>query len=192
LLCQHAISVEQKGVITLVRLTLPALGSVCLLTARLKLGLQQRQQQQQQQQQHQALAARPAGAAGMLSAPGVAHVTRFKGTSSMRFKAGGSSSSSSRQLAVTAAGLGGSLDATAPATAAAAARGPVLQGLHLPHQQHQALTTTTGAAAASSSNGWGLKSRQAAAAVGSGDGEPAYFNVDELKHDLERALRKVG
>jgi hypothetical protein len=150
--------------------------------ARLKLGLQQRQQLQQHQQ---GLAAKAAPTAGMLSTlgTGAAH-----NTSSKLFKP---AASNSRQLAVGAAGASSAFNATA--RAASATRGAALQAMRLPYQQQQATPGVAAAAAASSSIGWGLKARQdAAAAAVCIDGEPAYFNVDELKHDLERALRKVG
>jgi hypothetical protein len=179
LLCHHALSAP------------PAAGCCSyLLAARLKLGLQQRQQKLQQQQQGVAAAA--AATAGLISTPAAGHITRFKGTSSMRFKPAGSSSSSSSSkhsthgIAACLGGQHGALNATAPA---AVARGPVLQG-GFQLQQHRHVAA---AAAAAASTAWNFTGRQATAAVArGGDGEPAYFNVDELKHDLERALRKVG
>jgi hypothetical protein len=179
--CYHALQLELP----------PAAVRLCsLLAARLKLGLQQRQQKQQKQQQQQqhGVAAAAAATAGLISTPAAGHMTRFKGTSSMRFKPAGSSSGSKQSTPAVAAagGLGGALNATAPA---AVARGPVLQaGFQLQQHQHVAASAATAASTA-----WNFTGRQPTAAVArGGDGEPAYFNVDELKHDLERALRKVG
>jgi hypothetical protein len=181
LLCHHALQPRVGGLFYL----LLHAAATCF-AARLKLGLQQRQQQQQQQ----GVAASAAATAGLLSTPALGHITRFKGTSSMRFKP---ASSSSKQIApaaaatAAAASIGGALNATAPA---AVARGLVLQaGFQLQHHQHVAAA----AAATAAGTAWNFKGRQPTAAVArGGDGEPAYFNVDELKQDLERALRKVG